>query len=79
MRRNAPEARHRSNQLAREWSAAAGGTRALERFSPSALVFLSQGSGFSGRAADHDRGDGRRKTDKTASPMPNGGMAEVGF
>ena len=36
------------------------------------------GHSFSGRAADHDRGDGRQKTDKTASPMPNGGMAEAG-
>jgi hypothetical protein len=37
------------------------------------------GIGFSGRAADHDRGDGRHKTDKTSSPMLNGGMAEAGF
>jgi nucleotide-binding universal stress UspA family protein len=51
--------------------------RALGCFSRAPCVRFS-GHSFSGRAADHDRGDGRQKTDKTASPMPNGGMAEAG-
>jgi len=75
-RPNAPEdqatgatsLRENSPQLAR-------GIRALECLSRAPSVPLS-GSGFSGRATEVMVPE---KTDKTASPMLNGGMAEAGF